>query len=59
MKRETRDDDANQRDVCGRFGKCANRANPPHTCPFAVEIHDDHRKCTCCDECTHECRMDI
>jgi hypothetical protein len=31
-----------------------------HHCPYASEINDDHEeKCTCCDECTHECAMDI
>lgn len=32
----------------------------PHTCPYKEEINDDSETlCTCCDECAHQCRMDI
>ena len=39
---------------------CDNLATTPHSCPYAGEIHDDYEsECNCCDECTHECAMDI
>jgi hypothetical protein len=43
------------------FGRnCINDAIEPHTCPFAEEINDDGETlCRCCDDCTHECAMDI
>ena len=46
------------------FFKCEkcdkNPASEPHPCPYAEEIDDDHTTlCTCCDECTEECAMDI
>lgn len=42
--------------------KCGkNPAVDPHACPYAEEIgdNDDPEYCTCCDECIHECCMDI
>lgn len=42
--------------------KCGkNRAQEPHACPYAQEINDstDEEYCTCCDDCRHECCMDI
>jgi hypothetical protein len=41
--------------------RCGGPGNPPHSCPFQEEINDNFDKnyCTCCDECTHECAMDI
>jgi hypothetical protein len=43
---------------CQSCGK--NPAQPPHTCPFAEEIHgDSESKCNCCDDCTYQCAMDI
>lgn len=31
-----------------------------HTCPYAEEINgDDSSLCNCCDDCSHECAMDI
>lgn len=30
-----------------------------HTCPFAEELYDDDRECTCCEACTCQCLMDI
>lgn len=46
------------------IGKCSrckkNDASDDHTCPCAEEINDDHESlCDCCDDCTHECGMDI
>ncbi len=32
---------------------------PPHTCPYAEEIHGDEKLCNCCNSCTHQCAMDI
>ena len=45
-------------DMC-RCGK--NPAKELHSCPFAEEINgnDDPEFCTCCDDCRHECCMDI
>lgn len=32
----------------------------PHACPFLVEICDNETTlCTCCEECEHQCAMDI
>lgn len=42
---------------CESCGK--NPATEEHTCPFSEEIHDDGRLCTCCDDCAHQCAMDI
>lgn len=38
-----------------------NPAAAPHACPYAQEIGDsmDDEYCTCCDDCRHECAMDI
>lgn len=31
-----------------------------HVCPFKQDINDDSESlCNCCEECTHECAMDI
>jgi hypothetical protein len=31
-----------------------------HSFPYACDINDDcSESCNCCDECTHECAMDI
>lgn len=39
---------------------CENDVNEPHPCPFREEIWDDDEfACRCCDDCTHECAMDI
>lgn len=58
---------------CGRVaGKSAPRAvemcscgvNPatpsPHGCPYQEEINEDSTyQCDCCDDCRHQCCMDI
>ena len=37
-----------------------NPAKELHTCPFQEDVHDDSTTlCACCDECTHQCGMDI
>ena len=55
-------DNKNQMDnslVMCRCGK--NPAAEPHSCPYAKEIAGDNdpEYCTCCDDCRHECCMDI
>lgn len=36
-----------------------NNVQPPHECPFAMELQADATPCTCCDECTTLCTMEI
>lgn len=38
---------------------CQGVGCEPHTCPFAEEISGNMALCTCCDECMHQCAMDI
>jgi hypothetical protein len=45
-------------DECQRCSATVPLANE-HTCPFAVEIHDDDTLCNCCDDCAGNCRMEI
>lgn len=62
MKQEfDKDKWLNKKNICSARGGCLNTANEPHSCPFASEINDNDNPeyCTCCDDCTHECRMDI
>ena len=41
-----------------KCGKSA--ATEPHPCPFAQDLYGDSETlCTCCDDCRHECAMDI
>jgi hypothetical protein len=44
-----------------KCGSCnLNPSNEGHTCPYAEEINNNEKTlCDCCDECTHECCMDI
>jgi len=43
--------------ICER---CKGAGCDPHLCPYASEINDDHETlCTCCEDCEHECAMDI
>ena len=40
--------------------KCGKDGLENHSCPFSEEIHDDSETmCNCCDDCRHECAMDI
>ena len=41
--------------------KCDKPSPGWHSCPYASEINDDEdpEYCNCCDDCTHECCMDI
>ena len=44
--------------LCPRCNK--NPATEDHTCPYGEEINNDFDStCNCCDECAHECAMDI
>ena len=44
-------------DKC-RCGKEATKEL--HSCPYNADVNnDDTPCCTCCDECVHECSMDI
>ena len=44
--------------MCEECGK--NPKTAPHQCPYQYDVNDDHDYgCTSCDECTHECAMDI
>lgn len=48
-----------EKGLCGH-GSCNNPAQTLHTCPFSSEIHgDDESLCDCCEDCEHECAMDI
>lgn len=44
---------------CDRCQK--NPSSGLHRCPYASEINDnnDDEYCNCCDDCTHQCCMDI
>lgn len=43
-------------ELCG----CGNPAEPLHSCPFKEEINDDSETlCNCCNDCRHECAMDV
>lgn len=48
-------------ETCTRRRGCTNDAEPPHSCPYQVEINDDNdpEYCTCCDYCRQECVWDI
>lgn len=44
--------------LCDRCKK--NPASgPEHTCPYVAELYDEQEYCNCCDDCDHECCMDI
>jgi len=39
--------------------ECKERPAVPGSCPYQSEINDTDFACDCCDECRHECAMDI
>ena len=41
--------------------QCGNNpATEPHSCPYAeANDNSDPEFCTCCDDCRHDCCMDI
>lgn len=45
----------------GGHSDCENEAAPKmHPCPYNEDINDDDSPvCRCCDDCAHECAMDI
>lgn len=45
----------------GKCSKCkVNDAQLEHTCPYKEEMRDDSDSlCDCCDDCAHECAMDV
>jgi hypothetical protein len=51
--------------LCGdsnaSYTRCSNlKSRSLHGCPYAEEIGEDFEtKCSCCDDCTGECAMDI
>ncbi len=48
------------RAVCGGRDGCTHPPAEEHTCPYQVDINDNHEfTCTCCADCAHECAMDI
>lgn len=38
---------------------CGAPASEPEPCPFAEDIRGDDTPCDCCDDCRHQCAMDI
>lgn len=39
---------------------CGKHYYEEHTCPYAVEINDDHETlCTCCPHCEAQCAWDV
>jgi hypothetical protein len=41
-------------------GKCEKHvAEDPHSCPYAESVYHDESPCNCCDDCAHECGMNI
>jgi len=44
----------------GRCPSCKRGpAEPPHECPYKVEIGDCRDLCECCDACAYQCALDI
>lgn len=39
--------------------KCQGEGKEDHTCPFSEDINGDDTPCNCCEECEHQCAMDI
>lgn len=50
-----------EEETLNKCKRCDKRpATEMHTCPYQEEINDDHElHCDCCDECQHDCAMDI
>lgn len=45
---------------CNSVFECDNDGEGIHQCPYQEEIYDNHEPyCNCCEECEHECRMEI
>ena len=39
--------------------KCGKNPSKLDACPYDEDVNDTKRECDCCDECRHECLMDI
>jgi len=48
-----------EKTICGKCG--SNEGSfELHSCPYACEINDDHSEnCNCCENCSHQCAMDV
>lgn len=47
---------------CGKCKNCKECANNKvlHTCPYQSDVNnDDEFMCSCCDNCTDDCAMEI
>ena len=46
---------------CGGRTGCKNeQSGDSHPCPFQEDVNNDSDfECFCCEDCTHECAMDI
>ncbi len=49
----------NEAEATGTCPRCDNPAGDEDRCPFEMEIHDEDIPCKCCDDCRHQCAMDI
>ena len=39
---------------------CNKIGQDDHLCPFKEEVNNDEKSlCNCCEECTHDCLMDV
>lgn len=48
-----------QNAVHGTCPKCKGIGDRDCICPFQAEINCEDVNCGCCDDCAHECAMDI
>lgn len=41
--------------------RCGNRkkSRDYHVCPFSYAMYGGGQLCRCCEECTHDCAMDV
>jgi len=40
--------------------RCPHEGATVRNCPYSGDVHnDDKQRCQCCDECAHQCGMDI
>lgn len=47
-------------DGCYRHMKIISPGLPLHECPYQADVHNDSTfQCNCCENCTHECAMDV
>ena len=45
---------------CGGCRGCKNPPQEEHSCPYQADVNNDEEyQCTCCEDCTHECAMEI